>query len=248
MEINKIYNENCLVTLGRMKTGSIDLLLQDTPYGTTACDWDVMPDFPVMWEQWERIMKPNATLIFFGSQPFTTHLIHSKLDMFRYELIWEKTRPTGFFTAKKMPMKIHENILVFYKNQPTYNPEKIKAKEHLIDRRKTFTASNSEYLGGIKKNRTVDDGYRYPNSIIKENSISEEGQHPTQKPLDIIRKLVRMYSNIDDIIFDGYSGSGTTAAACIKEKRRFICSENHYPFYEKSIERIELLLSQPELF
>jgi site-specific DNA-methyltransferase (adenine-specific) len=155
----------------------------------------------------------------------------SNVKMFKYEWIWEKTRPTGFFTAKKMPMKIHENILVFYKQQPTYNPEKIKADESKIDKRKTLNPTYSPYLGVIKE-RVKDSGMRYPLTIQTFNSISEKGQHPTQKPVALFEYLIKTYTNEGDLVLDNCAGSGTTGVACKNLNRNYILIEKEPKYIE----------------
>ena len=155
--------------------------------------------------------------------------------MFKYEWIWEKTRPTGFFTAKKMPMKIHENILVFYKKQPTYNPEKIKADESKIDKRKTLNPTYSPYLG-VKKERVKDSGMRYPLTIQTFSSVSEKGQHPTQKPVALFEYLIKTYTNEGDLVLDNCAGSGTTGVACKNLNRDYILIEQE-PEYIKIINK-----------
>jgi len=260
MEVNKIYNEDCLETLKRIPTGSVDLMLTDPPYGIIACEWDKAPKLDLMWLEWERILKPNGAWIFTANQPFTTDLIMSRRCFFRYELIWEKSKPTGFLNVAYMPNKIHENILVFYREKPTYNPQKYKVNDSYIDKRSAKARANSKNaektntfkITGSKSDnyeRKADDGMRYPDSILCFSSVNvEEIKHPTAKSLDLFRYLIRTYSNENDLVFDGYMGSGTTAIACIEENRRFLGSELNKEYYDKANKRIENKQSQPSLF
>jgi len=245
----QLWNEDCLETLKRIETGSIDLMLTDPPYGTTQCDWDNAPNFAIMWQEWERILKPNGAFVFFGSQPFTTHLISSRLGFFKYEMIWEKTMPNGFLDAQKKPLKCHENILVFYRQQPTYNPQKTIGKKY-----KKIRKASEKYEGynNYIPSDSFNDGDRFPTSIItysNGNNRHDTGRsiHPTQKPLELIRYLLNTYSNENDLVFDGYSGSGTTAAACIKERRNFIGSELNKEYFDLSVKRLTEISMKPEL-
>lgn len=246
-----LHNEDCLETMGRIETGSVDLLLQDTPFGCTQNEWDIKPNFAVMWQEWERIIKDNGAMIFFGTQPFASELILSRSALFRYDMIWYKALGSGFLNAKKMPLRNHESILVFYKKLPIYNPQMgtgIRKKGRATNDR---TNTNYGKFGTDKEFHYFDDeGKRYPQSVLDftNGDRTSESDHPTQKPLDLMRYLVRTYSNENDLVFDGYSGSGTTAHACIKEGRKFIGSELNKEYYEKSVKRLHNAISQPEMF
>jgi site-specific DNA-methyltransferase (adenine-specific) len=222
---------------------SIDMILCDLPYGTTACKWDTIIPFEPLWEQYKRIIKDNGAIVLTASQPFTSALVVSNVKMFKYEWVWKKTRPTGFFTAKNMPMKIHENILVFYKKQPTYNPEKTKADESKIDKRKTLNPTYNPYLG-VKKERVKDSGMRYPLTIQTFNSISEKGQHPTQKPVALFEYLIKTYTNEGDLVLDNCAGSGTTAIACLNNHRNYVLIEKEQEYIEIINKRIKEHLKQ----
>ena len=241
-----LYNEDCLKTLQRIETGSIDLLLQDTPFGCTQNEWDVKPNFEIMWQEWERVTKENAAMIFFGTQPFASELILSRSGYFRYDLIWYKALGTGHLNANKMPMRNHEHILVFYKKLPTYNPQMKIGKMRMKGSTKGNTTTN---YGSFNGKTSVNDTY-HPQSVIdfSNGDRTSENDHPTQKPLDLIRYLIQTYSNENETVFDGYSGSGTTAAACIKEKRNFIGSELNKEYFDLSVKRLSELSMQPELF
>jgi len=246
----QLYAEDCLDTLRRISTGSVDLLLQDTPFGCTQNQWDIKPNFEIMWQEWERVTKENAAMIFFGTQPFASELIVSRSKYFRYDLIWRKSHATGFLNAQKQPLRVHEHILVFYKEQPNYNPIIIdKPKQNI--RPITLKPRLSNNYGKFKEGntRTIPIDKSYPDSVwYFDNESKTETEHPTQKPLELIRYLIQTYSNENDIVFDGYSGSGTTAAACLKENRQFIGSELSKEYFEMSVKRLDEIIRQPELF
>ena len=240
IELNKIYNEDCLEGMKLIEDKSIDMILCDLPYGTTACKWDTIIPFEPLWEQYERVIKDNGAIVLTASQPFTIDLINSNRKIFRYEWIWEKTKGGAFVNANRMPMKRHENVLVFYKKQPTYNPQKTKAPEHLIDKRKTINNSKSDKnytYTGVKPIRKKDDGTRFPTSVIRFNS--ETGLHPTQKPVPLLEYLIKTYTNEGETVLDNCMGSGTTAVACINTNRNYIGFELDTTYYNLANERIQ---------
>lgn len=246
IELNKIYNEDCLETMKRMYDNSVDLLLQDPPFGVTQNKWDIKPDLPKMWIEWERVTKENGAMIFFATQPFASEMILSNAKLFRYDMIWYKALGTGFLNANKMPMRNHEHILVFYRKLPTYNPQKYVGKMRDKGNKGSRTTTN---YGTFKPTVSRNDEY-FPQSVLDftNGDRTTESEHPTQKPADLFRYLIKTYSNINDLIFDGYMGSGTTAVACIKEKRNFIGSELNKEYYEIAQKRISNELSQTTLF
>jgi len=248
-EVNKIYNEDCLKTLERLPPCSIDLLLQDPPFGCTQNKWDIKPDLIKMWKYWDWVIKDNGAMLFFGTQPFTSELILSNLKNFRYDLIWSKPLGSGHLNANRMPMRNHEHILVFYKKTPIYNPIMGVGTNKKGVRKADRNGSNYGKFA-VNKDKYFDDkGKRFPKSIIEitNGDRTKENEHPTQKPLDLIRYLIKTYSNEGDTVFDGYMGSGTTAAACIIEKRNFIGSELNIGYYNIANNRIKQLLKTPEL-
>lgn len=251
IEVNKIYFEDGFETLGNIDDGCIDLMIQDTPFGVTQNEWDIAPDFEKMWPEWIRVAKENCAFVFFGTQPFVSDLINSNRKMFRYDLIWYKRLGSGFLNANKMPMRNHEHIVVFYKSLPTYNPQKGTGNRKKFNRRHDRKGTNYGRFATEGTTTPYDDkGERHPQSIIdiSNGDRQNENDHPTQKPEDLFRYLIRTYSNEYDLIFDGYMGSGTTAAACIEENRNFIGSENHPEYFEISQKRISRLLKSPKLF
>lgn len=240
-----LFNEDCLSTLKRVETGSVDLLLQDTPFGCTQNEWDIKPNFNEMWNEWERVTKENGAMIFFGTQPFASELILSNQRLFKYDLIWEKSRASGFLNANKMPLRNHETILVFYKKLPTYNPIKSKGNPNHVKHgsiRKSKT--NNNYNDFNDCIQVVSDD-KHPLSVLFfEQQDPNKIEHPTQKPIDLIRYLILTYSNKGDTVFDGYSGSGTTAEACILEGRKFIGSELNETYFKKSVKRLQRVPTQ----
>ena len=240
----ELYHGNCLEIMPTLP--QVDAIITDLPYGTTACSWDEIIPFEPMWKEIKRILKPRGVFVTTASQPFTSKLVMSNLDWFKYEWIWEKTRPTGFFTAKVIPMKIHENIIVFSKNGHTYNPQKTKADKNKIDKRKTFNPTHSHYIN-ITKNRAKDSGMRFPITIQKFNSISEKGQHPTQKPVGLLEYLIQTYTNEGDTVLDICAGSGTTGVAAINTGRNAILIEKESKYIEIIERRIAEAQMQPSL-
>ena len=266
IELDKIYNEDCLDGMKRIQDGSVDCIICDLPYGTTACAWDTIIPFDKLWEQYKRICKPNAAIVLFGSQPFTSALVMSNVKMFKEELIWLKNKPASGMNCDKKHLKIHEQIEVFSNsNNYTYNPQKwLISEKEFITQRKTFKENEyvgNQIYGSTHRTRKVDNGERFPISIVSckvpftpQNRIKEYDSevdvrlHPTQKPLDLIRYLVRTYSNEGDTILDNCMGSGTTALACIKENRHFIGFELEKKYYDIAVQRIERERIQLRLF
>jgi len=209
---------------------SIDLILVDLPYGTTACKWDSIIPLDAMWKELNRICKKNTAMIFTAQQPFTWKLCSSNPKNFRYELIWQKPNATSPFRAKYAPMKKHENILVFYKKQPIYNPQMGKGKPYKWNSKR----SGGEASNIIQKKETPINnlGTRYPGSIL---AIKQErGLHPTQKPVALMEWLIKTYSNPKQTILDFTMGSGTTGVACLKNDRKFIGIEIDKKYFDIS--------------
>jgi site-specific DNA-methyltransferase (adenine-specific) len=234
-----LYNEDCIETMKRIPDGSIDLMLTDIPYGVTNCDWDIKPNLAIMWHEWERILKPNGVWIFTATQPLTSELVLSRLGFFKYEMIWDKKTTSTPALAKIQPLRSHENVLVFYREQPTYNPilrqqtTECFGKPHA---KKSDVSGNlgSDYLTNVGYPRTIIE-YMRPNNITKDKG----GLHPSQKPVDLMRYLILTYTNKGETVFDGYSGSGTTAEACMIEQRNFIGSELNKEYFDKSVLRLK---------
>jgi site-specific DNA-methyltransferase (adenine-specific) len=238
MEINKIYNEECLEGMTKIPNKSIDMILCDLPYGTTACKWDVIIPFDKLWEQYNRIIKDNGAIVLTGSQPFTTDLINSNRKMFKYELIWNKVLPTGFAIAKYQPMKQHENIVVFAKGKTVYNAQTTPRKTKRIYNRTHKSYEGSENLQKHDGTDRVLENYQ-PRSIIEfSNANQKDKLHPTQKPTALFEYLIKTYTNEGNIILDNCIGSGTTAIAAINTNRNYIGFELDPDYYKIAKERI----------
>lgn len=228
---------DCIDEMSNIKDGSIDMILCDLPYGTTQCKWDVVIPFDLLWGQYERIIKDNGAVILFGAEPFSSFLRLSNLKMYKYDWIWDKIKGTGFLNAKKQPMRTHEIISVFYKNQCTYNPQKTTGH----DRKKTFRGKhlNTEVYGAMEKDYYYDSTERYPTSIqVFSTDTQNTSLHPTQKPVSLLRYLIRTYSNEGEIVLDNCAGSGSTGEAAIKENRGYVLIEKEKCYYDVMVERI----------
>src|SRR5690242_11612136 len=231
--------------MSKIADKSVDMILCDLPYGTTHREWDLIIPFEPLWLQYKRIIKDNGAILLTASQPFTSQLVMSNIKWFKYEIIWQKNRGTGFLTANKRVVKIHENILVFYKKQPTYNPQKTLADESVIDKRKNL--NNLPYKkdaftakAGYIRIRKKDDGTRYPTSVQQFCNVNNVNSvHPTQKPVELMEYLIKTYSNEGDTILDNCMGSGTTGVACKKTGRNFIGIDKDKKIFEIAINRIK---------
>jgi len=230
-----IYKGDCLEILPTIKDSSVDMIMADLPYGTTACKWDSIIPLELLWKELNRITKPNSAMVFTASQPFTTMLAYSNLSNFRYEWIWEKPQGTNPMNAKIMPLKSHENILVFYNKRPTYNPQMWYSTPYT-----GFSSEKSkigEVYGSAKsKHRDNPEGSRYPKTILKIKQ--EKGLHPTQKPVGLMEYLIKTYTNKGDVVLDPTMGSGTTGIACVNTNRKFIGIEKDENYYNIACNRL----------
>lgn len=243
MEIDNIYNMDCLEGMKQIPDGTIDAVICDLPYGTTQNAWDSVIPLDAMWEQYRRIVKPNGAIVLFSGQPFTSALVMSNPDMFKYEWIWEKNRPTGFLNANRTPLRIHENVCVFYDKPPTYNPQGLIYKPKKVRRSKT-----GDNYGTTRSNEYINEYENYPTDIVDFDLDIGDTFHPTQKPVDLLRYLVLTYTNEGDTVLDNCMGSGTTAIACIKERRHFIGFELSKEYFDKAVRRIKAEQAQLTLF
>lgn len=229
----ELIQGDCLEEMSSIPDGSVDMVLADTPYGTTACKWDSVIPLGPMWDQLRRLIKPNGAIVLFGSQPFTTVLASSNLKQFRYEWIWQKSNSTGFQLAKKMPMKKHENILVFYKKLPTYNPQGLK---DCGKRNKRGKAGNGGHLAN-ECNDYIQEFTNYPTQLIS-FGYDKNKVHPTQKPVALMEYLIKTYTNEGDTVLDFTMGSGTTGVACKNLNRNFIGIELAPEYFKIAEKRI----------
>lgn len=240
LEANTILNIECLDGMDLLDDKSIDCIICDLPYGQTARNkWDTVIPFAPLWKQYERIIKDNGAIILFGNGMFTADLMQSNRKLWRYSLIWEKTQSTGFQNANRMPMRSHEDICVFYKKPPVYNPQKTTGHE-----RKVSTAEhkrNSKQSTNYREieNYTYDSTERFPRSVWKFAKDSQKSAlHPTQKPVALIEELIKTYTNEGDLILDNCAGSMTTAVAAINTKRKYICMEKDVEIFETGKNRV----------
>lgn len=245
---NSVIKADCFDVFPHLKSESVDLILCDLPYGTTKAKWDTPIDLPTLWGHYERIIKPNGAILLFAQTPFDKVLGCSNLKMLRYEWIWEKTQATGGMNSKKMPMKAHENILVFYKKSPLYNPQKTqghvrkvssaKNRASCIDRRnqKEDYIYNKEYAEKVKD---YDSTERYPRDVLKFKTDKQKSSlHPTQKPVELLKYFIKTYTNEGMLVLDNTAGSGSTGEACKETNRDFILIEKENIYFETIIKRL----------
>lgn len=231
-----LHNADCFDVFPQIDSGTVDLVCADVPYGTTQCRWDSVLDLSLMWEQLYRIVKPSAAIVLFSAQPFTSVLVNSNLRDWRSEWIWEKGNATGFLNAKKQPLRAHENIEVFYRRQPTYNPQFTHGHERRTSKRKTV---NSECYGKALTLTKYDSTSRYPRDVQFFSSDKQTGNyHPTQKPLALVQYLIETYSNPGDTVLDFTMGSGTAGVACQQTERNFIGIEKDAAIYRTACQRM----------
>ena len=237
----QLYKGDCLELMKSIPDGSIDAIITDPPYGTTACKWDSVIDFTLMWEQLNRIIKPNGAIILFAQTPFDKVLGASNLPMLKYEWVWRKSRPTGHLNANKMPMKAHENILVFYKKPPTFNKQMTIGKpNHVKD-------------GSIRKSKATNNNYGHFENVVQKSTelknpitvieFSQQDpnkiEHPTQKPVKLMEYLIKTYTNKNETVLDFTMGSGSTGVACVNTFRNFIGIEMDENYFNIATKRIE---------
>ena len=212
---------DCLVEMEKIGNKTIDMILCDLPYGMTKNTWDVVIPFDKLWESYNRIITDNGAIVLFGSQPFTSMMISSNLSMFRYCLVWEKNKFSDFLNAKRKPMKTNEDIAIFYKKQPVYNPQYWYSTPYTRWNTQAAVDKQSNY-GSHKMNIIKNtDGKRLPTTVLKFNRV-ERPQHPTQKPVDLLEWLVKTYSNEGQLVLDNCMGVGSTGMACKNTGRSFI--------------------------
>lgn len=237
---NTLYNMDCLEGMSFIPDKSIDMILCDLPYGTTQCKWDTVIPFPLLWAQYERIIKDNGAIVLFGAEPFSSTLVCSNIKLFKYDLIWHKTHPKGHLNAKKMPMRAHENILVFYKKPPVYNPQKTTGHKRKIASTKYDKSADGESVYGSEKRDTFyDSTERYPTSVqTVSNADQSNPMHPTQKPVALCEYLIKTYTHEGMLVLDNCAGSGTTLVAALNTGRRFIGFEKDPEYHRIASERI----------
>ena len=248
MDRYKLYNGDCLEIMDKLiKEGvKVDSIITDLPYGTTQNKWDSVIPLDKIWEQYNRIIKDNGAIVLFAQTPFDKVLGCSNLKNLRYEWIWEKTTATGHLNAKKMPMKAHENILVFYKKSPIYNPQKTTGHTpvHSYTKHQDDGSNYGKTVIGIKGGGSTE---RYPRSVqIFKTDKQKEALHPTQKPVLLLEYLIKTYTNENMIVLDNCMGSGSTGVACLNTNRKFIGIEKDEEYFEIAKKRINKQIKKIE--
>ena len=254
--IDRIYNEDCLVGMQRIPDGMVDAIITDLPYGvlneqSEGGQWDSIIPLEPMWKQFKRVSKRNAAIVLFCQGMFTAELMMSNKKMWRYNLIWDKGRVNGFLNSKRMPMRQHEDMAVFYQSLPTYNPQMLKCAPHQRNHGQgSLGKVTNRCYGNFTPTPQEISDEKFPASIIyfPKGHDKKSWLHPTQKPVDLLRYLILTYTNPGGVILDATIGSGTTAVAAIMEHRHFIGFETDETYYRKAVERINELRRNPTLF
>ena len=228
---------DCLERMKEIPDGSVDAIICDPPYQKTQNSWDSVIPFEPMWEQLKRIIKPNGAIVLFGQNTFTFKLGMSNEKMFRYTLTWEKTKAGGFLNAKRMPLQAHEDILIFYKKLPTYNPQFEEGKPYT---KKAVTNGDGKNYGTFDRvgQVSVNEGKRYPRSVVKFSNDNHGSLHPTQKPVALLEYLIKTYTNENDVVLDFTAGSFSTGVACLNTNRKGIMIEMDENYFNIGVNRI----------
>ncbi len=235
----KLLHGDCIEEMKKIEEGSVSLILSDLPYGTTLNEWDKKIPLEPLWEQFLRVLKPNGVVALWSQMPFTAELVMSKPKLFRYEWVIEKTKGTGFLNAKKMPLKTHENVLIFYKKLPVYNPQKTTGHKPVHTYTKHVDDGNNyeATMIGISGGRNTG---RYPRDVLKFKWDTQKSSlHPTQKPVAANEYFIKTYTNEGDTVLDAVMGSGSTGIACLNTNREFIGIELNDEYFKIAKERLE---------
>lgn len=234
----ELWQGDCLELMKDIPDKSVDMILCDLPYGTTQNKWDSVLSFENLWKQYNRIIKDNGAMVFTGQGLFSAKLILSNEKMYRYSLIWEKTKAGGFLNSRRMPLQAHEDILVFYKKLPTYNPQMEEGKPYV---KKAVTNGDGKNYGKFDRvgQVNINNGERFPRSVIKISNDNHKSVHPTQKPVALCEWLIKTYSNEGEVILDNTMGSGSTGVASMNTHRKFIGIELDPQYFEIAEKRIQ---------
>ena len=244
MEQNiQLYQGDCLEVMKAIPGKSVDMILCDLPYGTTQNKWDSIIPLEPLWEQYERIIKDNGAIVLFAQTPFDKVLGSSNLKLLKYEWIWEKNKATGFLNSKKMPLKAHENILIFYKKLPVYNPQGLVKKEIPTINKGSRGRMSEVSNYGVANKDAVLEYENYPRDVLKFGVVMKP-IHPTQKPVDLLEYLIKTYTNEGEVVLDNCMGSGSTGVACINTGRKFIGIEKDDTYFNVAKERINNALNK----
>ncbi len=238
----QLYQGDCLEVMKNIPDKSVDLVLTDPPYGTTACKWDSVIPLEPMWEELKRITKPNSAIVLFGTEPFSSQLRLSNLDWFKYDWIWEKSKCGSAFTSKYRPQSKHEIISVFGKGRVNYYPQMEEGEPYKRTRKvNNGDKPNNHKLGVTSESETVNTGYRYPSTVqfFQQRWRRQDQVHPTQKPVALMEYLIKTYSNEGDVVLDFTMGSGTTGVSCVNTARNFIGIEKDEGYFKVAKDRIE---------
>lgn len=230
----ELWQGDCLQLMDKIPNKSIDMILCDLPYGTTQCKWDTIIPFEILWKQYNRVIKDNGAIILFGSQPFTSELIHSNIKNYKYNWTWVKSKSSNFLNAKKQPLRTVEDICVFYKKQCTYNPQMVKLDEPRVIKRTQKTIQTTGHFESINHSVYTE---AYPKNVLYYNN--EMYLHPTQKPVELLEYLIKTYSNEGEVVLDNTMGSGSTGVAALNLHRKFIGIELESQYFEIAQKRIQ---------
>jgi site-specific DNA-methyltransferase (adenine-specific) len=240
VEKNSIILGDCLEVMPKIKEGSIDMILCDLPYARTQNRWDVIIPFEDLWREYERIIKPNGCIALFADGMFMAELMLSNKKMWRYNIVWDKVLPSGFLNANKMPLRSHEEIVIFYKKPPTYNPQKIKGQPNHSKGTTTKHTNNNYGKFEVVDNREELGDMKHPKSIWTFSKPHPSKMvHPTEKSLECIECLIKTYTNEGDLILDNCMGSGTTVLGAIKQNRSYIGIEKNSEYFDIAVKKIE---------
>ena len=234
----QLIEGNCLEVMSGIQDNSIDMILADPPYGITTCRWDSIIPLESMWKQLERVIKPSGAIVMTASQPFTSALIMSNPELFKYGWVWEKSHPSGFVHAKRRVMRRHEDVCVFYKEQPTYNPQMTEGNKNHSKGKNVGKLMNAVSGPNLPQMPADDSTLKHPNSVLKINNPRIKGQHPTQKPVALMEYFIRTYTNEEELVLDFVMGSGTTGVACINTNRDFVGIELDKKYFNVASKRI----------
>ena len=236
---------DCLERMKEIPDGSVDLILTDPPYGTTACKWDSVIPFEPMWNELKRIIKPNGAIVLFGSEPFSSALRMSNIKQYKYDWVWDKKKPGAIGIAKYQPLRYTENISVFYAKRCNYFPIMIEREKVKISRNYKHSEINHKSLGAMDKNKEFT--HKFPSNILTFSNANQKGKlHPTQKPVALLEYLIKTYTQENETVLDFTMGSGSTGVACVNTNRNFIGFELDENYFNIAESRINKALNEKE--
>lgn len=242
-KVSRAIKDDCLLAMPHMENGSVDMIICDLCYGVSDCKWDIPIPFDVLWRHYERLIKSDGVIVLTATQPFTSALVMSNPQLFKYEIIWEKSKASNFLQVKRQVLKAHENVLIFAKGPHTYNPQKTSGKPYSGKNRAGKKGSITDVYANVPNplfRRGSKDGSRYPRSVQYFKTAESEGKqlHPTQKPIALFEYLIKTFSNEGELVLDNCAGSFTTAVACDNLNRAWVCIEKDEEYYRVGTERV----------